>query len=367
MAYCSYSATFAERKSVEIRELCRRSGVEFDKMSSARDSWKTSEGGGLLARGPGGPLTGEGIHLVVVDDPYRSRAEAESATIRENIWDWWTSVVMTRLEPGASVFVTHTRWHVEDLIGRLIEEQGWPHVNLKAIDDENNPLWPQRYDLDALNARRKEVGPYDWASMYQGEPRPRGGAVFNGTNLYTEEQFKRLEDDNKISKYVIGIDMAYTSKTHSDFSVAIVLAFDTERNAYVRRVVRKQTEAPAFADVIKELRLTYNSPPVYWYASGIEKGFADFFAGRGIPVKAETAKDDKFARAQSVAAAWNAGKIFIPQDAPSWADTFTSEVLTFTGLDDRHDDQVDALAAAYIPMARKPVARGSAKVPVLPW
>lgn len=367
VAYCSYSATFAERKSVEIREICRRAGVEFDRTSNARDSWRTTAGGGLLARGPGGPLTGEGLHLAVIDDPYRSRAEAESGTIRENIMDWWTSVLMTRLEPGASVITTHTRWHMEDLIGRLVEDQQWPYINLPAINADGLPLWPERYDLTALARRRKEVGEYDWASMFMGEPRPRGGAVFDGTTTYTEEQFKKLEHDKLIARYAIGLDMAYTAKTHSDHSAAVVLAFDVDNNAYVRRVVRRQVEAPEFATVLKELRLTYNSPPIYWYASGLEKGFADFFRTRGIPIKVEVAKDDKFNRAQSAAAAWNAGKILVPSDHTQWNDAFVSEVLTFTGLDDKHDDMVDALAAAYIPATKKKLPRGLAGSPVLPF
>lgn len=362
VAYCSYSATFAERKSVEIRELARRAGVEFDKSSKARDSWKTSQGGSFLARGPGGPLTGEGVHLLVCDDPYRSRAEAESGTIRDNIWDWWTSVPMTRLEPGASVVVTHTRWHLEDLIGRLGVDQGWPHFNLPAINEQGEPLWPERYNAAALIERRKQVGEHDWASMFMGEPRPRGGAVFGDTNTYTDEEFAKA----KIVKYVIGIDCAYTKKTHSDYSVAVVLAIDEDGNHYVVDVRRKQCESPDFAKVLKELRLTYNSPPIYWYTGGIEKGVADYFRNTfGIPVKAVNAREDKFARAQSTAAAWNAGRIYVPADHKPWLDPFVSEVLTFTGMDDLHDDCVDALVAAYIPSAGKKVYRGNLDSPVL--
>lgn len=362
VAYCSYSATFAERKSVEIRELARRAGVEFDKASKARDSWRTAAGGSFLARGPGGPLTGEGVHLLVCDDPYRSRPEAESGTIRENVWDWWTSVPMTRLEPGASVVVTHTRWHMDDLIGRLTTDLGVPHFNLPAINEAGEALWPERYDVKALQERRKQVGEYDWASMYMGEPRPRGGAVFGDTHTYTDAQFAEL----KIVKYVIGIDCAYTKKTHADFSVAVVLAIDDAGNHYVVDVRRKQCESPAFASILKELRLAYPGAPIYWYTGGQEKEIANYFRNtQGVPVKDIPARDDKFVRAQSVAAAWNAGRVFVPSDHKPWLDAFISEVLCFTGLDDPHDDQVDALAAAYIPSAGKKVFRGNLHEPVL--
>ncbi len=377
VAYASYSATFAERKSVEIRELVRRSGVEMDNSSKARGTWRTAAGGSFLARGPGGPLTGEGVHLLVCDDPYRDRKEAESATIRENVYDWWTSVAMTRLEPGASVVVTHTRWHPEDLIGRLLEEQDdFVHYNIPAIGEDGNALWPERYDLEALQSRRKFVGEYDWASMYMGEPRPRGAGVFQGTHLYTldkgrEDAQPLLENlkvrdsdkypslaDVRFKRLAIGIDCAYSKKSHADYSVAVVIGVDENDNVWVLDVVRKQCEVSEFANVLKMLRIRHGSPPVYWYLGGVEKPVLELFQAKGVPVKGIPAKEDKFVRAQAVAAHWNAGKVWIPKEPLPWVNPFITEVLAFTGLDDRHDDCVDALAAAFIPLAGKKVYRG---------
>ena len=377
VAYASYSATFAERKSVEIRELVRRSGVEMDNTSKARGTWRTAAGGSFLARGPGGPLTGEGVHLLVCDDPYRDRKEAESATIRENVYDWWTSVAMTRLEPGASVVVTHTRWHPEDLIGRLLEDQDdFVHYNIPAIGEEGDALWPERFDLDALQQRRKQVGEYDWASMYMGEPRPRGAGVFQGTYLYTlevpreegpwtTEPWRQKEKEKfpslpatKFKKLAIGIDCAYSKKTHADYSVAVVIGIDNDDNVWVLDVVRKQCEASEFALILKQLRLKHGSPPIYWYLGGIEKPVLELFQAKGVPVKGVPAKEDKFVRAQAVAAHWNAGKVWLPKEPLPWVNSFLTEVLAFTGLDDRHDDCVDALAAAFIPLAGKKVMRG---------
>ncbi len=350
VAYCSYSATFAERKSLEIRELARRAGVTFDKSSASRSTWKTDQGGSFLARGPGGPLTGEGIHLLVCDDPYRSRQEAESATIRENLIDWWTSVAMTRLEPGASVVVTHTRWHPEDLIGGYCAEQNWPHVNLPAFGDDGTALWPERYTTEALADRRTLVGEYDWASMFMGSPRPRGGAVFGGTNVYTAEALAEM----KFKKIVIGIDCAYSAKTYSDYNVAVVLGIDASDNCWVLDVRKKQCEAMKFADTLRELRMTYGSPPIFWFLSGVEKPVVELFKSKGVPVKGMIAREDKFVRAQAVSAAWNAGKVLVPKEHKPWTESFMSEVLTFTGVGDKHDDQVDALAAAFFHLANVP-------------
>jgi predicted phage terminase large subunit-like protein len=366
VAYASYSAKFAERKSMQVRDICRRAGVGLDKSSASRGTWRTEAGGYFFARGPGGDLTGEGIHLLVCDDPYRSRAEAESATIRDNIYDWWTSVAMTRLEPGASVVCSHTRWHMDDLTGRLTEEQGWPNISVPAIQypypdqdegPENQPraLWPERYTLEDLARRRKTVGEYDWASMFMCQPRPRGGALFGATNTYTDEEF----EDIKIVKYVIGIDLAYTSKTYSDFSVAVVLGIDDIGNAYVVEVRRRQCAAKDFAADLKALRLKYRSPQIIWFTGGQERAIAEFFRNScGVPVKDIPAKEDKFVRAQAAATAWNTGRIFVPGDHKPWLDAFISEILSFTGVGDTHDDQVDALAAAFVPLANKKIVRG---------
>lgn len=355
VAFASYSAKFAERKSMLVRDICKRAGVSLDASSAARGTWRTNAGGYFFARGPGGDLTGEGIHLLVCDDPYRSRGEAESATIRDNIYDWWTSVAMTRLEPGASVVCSHTRWHTDDLTGRLTQEQGWPNISMPAIGEDGTALWPERYTLEDLAARRKVVGEYDWASMFMCSPRPRGGSLFGDTTTYTDEDLEKV----KIVKYVIGIDLAYTAKTYSDFSVAVVLGIDEYKNAYLVDVRRKQCAAKDFAGVLKELRLKYRSPQIIWFVGGQEKAIAEFFRNScGVPVKDIPAKEDKFVRAQAAAAAWNTSRILIPADHKSWLDPFLSEVLSFTGVGDTHDDQVDALAAAFHPLSTKQTTRG---------
>jgi predicted phage terminase large subunit-like protein len=359
VAYVTYTSTLAEKRNLQIREICKRAGVAFDKTYASRADWKTSAGGGVIARGPSGALTGEGIHLMVVDDPYRDRVEAASAVMRETLMDWWSDVVRSRIEPGGSVIVFHTRWMEDDLIGTLISEHQWPHINLKALQDDGTALWPVRYGVEHFQELRTENA-YTFASLYQGEPRPKGGAVFSGTFLYTEAQFKTLVEEKRIVKYVIGIDMAYTAKSYSDYSVAVVMAVDKDGDHYVVDVRRNQKDAPSFAGILKELRLQYNFPIIYWYTGGIEKLVVETFRNSfGIPIKAVNARTDKFERATAVASAWNAGRIRIPKEHRVWGDSFSGEILTFTGISDKHDDQVDALAAAFIPSAGRKIVRGS--------
>ncbi len=365
VAYVTYTATLAEKRSLQIRDIALRGGVEMDKNFAARADWRTTSGGGVIACGPGGALTGQGVHLMVVDDPYRDRVEAASPVMRATLMDWWSDVVRSRIEPGGSVIVFHTRWMEDDLVGTLINEHKWPHINLKAIGDDGLALWPARYSVEDLIELRTENA-YTFASLYQGEPRPKGGAVFNGTHLYTEEQFARLVEEKRIVKYVIGIDMAYTNKVYSDYSVAIVSAVDKDGNHYIVDVRRVKTAAADFSGVLKELRLAYSHPTIYWYIGGIEKMVVETFRNSfGVPIKAVNARDDKFMRATAAASAWNAGRIRLPKEHRAWTDAFTAEVLSFTGVGDKHDDQVDALAAAFIPSAGKKIFRGNLDKPIL--
>src|SRR5688500_16480869 len=152
---------------------------------------------------------------------------------------------MTRVEPGGSVFVCQTRWHPDDLSGVLIK-RGWPYVKLPALDEAGTALWPERWPADALQKRREEVGPYVWASLYQGEPRPRGGAVFGDAWGYEKLPAQGY-------RVGIGLDLAFTKKTASDYSVLVVMLHHAGF-FYVVDVVRAQTRAPDFTEVVRNYR-----------------------------------------------------------------------------------------------------------------
>lgn len=365
-AYASYSADLSRSKSRAARDYALAAGVQLRDDSSALNEWRTPDKGGLLATGVGGPLTGHGVDgVLVVDDPHKNRVEAESAAMREAVRGWWTSTAVTRLEPKASAIVIHTRWHEDDLIGWLQNEHpgDWEVINLAAIAEvtsgDRRPgeaLWPARWPLEALAARRTEVGEYDWASLYQGRPRPKGGAVFGDVHLYAELP--------KGYRVAIGIDLAYTERTSADYSVAVVVA-EADGRFYVLDVHRVQVAAPQFGERLRALRESYPGARLVAYVGGTEKGVVDLLnkppaAEPGKPpptslgIEAKPALADKFVRAQGTAAHWNAGKVFLPAAAPPWADAFVSELRGFTGVRDRHDDQVDALVAAHDALAKSP-------------
>jgi hypothetical protein len=357
--YVTHTAPFARKQSRDARKLARLAGVRIAIDGSNRqDEWETEEGGGLVARGIGGEITGRGFDIIIVDDPVKSRAVAESKVRRDQLFEWFGSDLITRLTPQGSVLVVHTRWHVDDLIGRLVDEKDFDRVNIRAVAENDNngepedarrdgeALWPEGgWTLDVLEERREIVGEYAWFSLYQGEPRPRGGNVFNEPAFY--EELPRV--GYKVS---LGADLAYTAKSQGrgDYSVIIEL-WRSGDFFYVVNVIRKQVEAPAFALTLRSETARLKCR-VRWDWAGPEKGSAQFFQRAKIPLDLHPAKGDPFQRVQEVAAAWNVGKVLVPStehfpDAEVWLDALLEELGDFTGLNDKHDDQAVALASAF--------------------
>ena len=339
-AFATYAADLSQSKSRKARLLAQAAGVKLS--SELLSEWRTREGGGLLATGVGGPFTGKGVDgLLVVDDPIKNRVEAESGTSREKVWDWFNDVAYTRREPGASVIVVMTRWHPDDLAGRLVREKGWKYLKLPAMT-ERGALWPEHFSAERLQGIRTQVGEYTWSSLYQGEPRARGGAVFGDPRTYTQVPTEGM-------RFAIGVDLAYSKKTQADWSVAVLLG-EKQGIVYVLDVRREQMQAPAFGARLKALQEARGRPTTRWYASGPEQGVGDLLKTMGVRLDVLPAHGDKFVRAQPVAAAWNAGNVLVPANAP-WSEKFLDELASFTGVDDEHDDQVDALAAGFDALA----------------
>jgi predicted phage terminase large subunit-like protein len=342
-AYVTYAGTLASDRSRKIRSITTEAGIELPEKPGGMRRWRTARGGGLIAEGVRGQLTGKSVDgLLIVDDPYKSRVEAESVVQREQVWGLFADAALTRLHPRASAIVVHTRWHEDDLAGRL-GKQGWEVVNLPAVLEDGSPLWPERYSVDDLIQRRAAIGEYSWSSLYMGHPRPRGGAVFRNVVSYDPQIHVVRANQWRIA---IGIDLAYTARTRADYSSAVVMATGEDGRCYVLEVVRQQVEAPQFATTLRALRQRYAGALPRWYAAGTEQGVVQLMQSMGVGIEALPPKGDKFLRAQPVAAAWNTGRILVPTNA-SWATPFVDEVLAFTGIADAHDDQVDALAAAY--------------------
>jgi phage terminase large subunit-like protein len=348
-AFATYNQHYAYGRSRQAIELGKRAGLEFRDADQAMAEWRTKAGGGLLATGVGGTLTGYGVQLLVVDDPFKNRQEAESATVRDGVDAWFRSTALSRLHPGASALVVHTRWHPDDLIGRLEREGTYDVINLAAIRPDGSALWPSRRPLEFIEDQRRDLGDYEFESLYLGRPKPRGASVFSGLTI---------GEPAAAVRYAIGVDLAYSARTKSDYSTAVVLALDAHARpptACVVEVLRIQCDAPAFGARLAELSSRYPGAGLHWYAGGTEKGVADLLASQGVKIQTRPALADKFVRAQATAAAWNGGRITVRR-AP-WLDVFARELSSFTGAGDLHDDQVDALVAAWDALATRSAAR----------
>jgi len=352
-AYVTYNgdrSLAVARKFWLLAEAC---GLE---PSGVLDEVRLRGGATIKFTSIGGSLTGYPIDGVcVIDDPIKDSTEAQSPTIRARCVEWFDTVAFTRRHVGTSFVVMATRWHPEDLSGVLIG-RGWRYVNLKAIaegaandngevvDDPlrrkpGEALWPSHKPPEFFTEERKNT--YWWASLYQGEPRPKGGKVFGEPARY-----KHLPAVYRVGH---GIDLAYTAKTHRDFSVCVTLWRQDRPDApplyYLVEVDRRQVQAPEFSAALKA-KLAETGAPLRWYAYGPELGVGDFLVRDGLYLQALPARGDKFVRAQDVAAAWNDGRVLVPEDAP-WLAVFLDELREFTGVGDLHDDQVDALGAAF--------------------
>ncbi len=365
-AYITFSLRRARRVCKAVRRILARAGVLAE---GTLDTLTLPEGGQIVFTSIEAGITGEPVDgIAIIDDPYKE-GEAKSKARREVVDEAYRQGIETRVHPGASVFILATRWHEKDLTGTLARE-GWEYINLPAVaENDNDPngrtvgeaLFPGLWPIDELYKKKSKVLAATWASLFQGRPRAKGSEVFGEPNFYTE-----LPKRYQVAR---GLDLAYTAKTSADFSVLLEMWREDRYSGtgelkpffYIKRVDRKQVDAPNFTLTLKARSVERHAPMRWYHAAGPEKGSADFIRRQGVPIKAKLATSDKLVRATPFAAAWNDDRVFVPdryacktcqalEDAcpeHEWVDVFLDEVDNFTGVSDDYDDQIDAGAAAY--------------------
>lgn len=191
----------------------------------AKASWKTTKNGGYIAAGVGGPITGRGANILLIDDPVKNREEAESEVYREKTWDWFTSTAFTRLEPGGVAIIIMTRWHLDDLAGRVLAHPDLKKrtkvIRLPATAEKDGkrrkagePLWPDKYSSNALAEIKNTIGPYDWQALYQGNP------ILTENQEFRPEWIKPISLDElemmETSNYLT-VDTAMSKRAQADF------------------------------------------------------------------------------------------------------------------------------------------------------
>lgn len=301
--------------------------------------------GAFYAVGVGGPLTGRGAHLLIIDDPVKNREEADSETIRQKTKDWYTSTAYTRLMPGGRILVIQTRWHEDDLSGWLQAEhdhEGWDVLSLPALDNDNEALWPEQYDVEALTRIKRALGSRDWSALYQQRPTPEEGDYFLGAWIRERDELPPI---NTLKIYGAS-DYAVTADG-GDWTVHVVVGIDPQGQMWLLDLWRKQARSDVWVEAWCDLVLKWK-PSQWAEESGqINAGVGPFLLKRAKERKAYTwrrqfaSKHDKAIRARSIQGRMSMEGLNVLRGA-QWLADLKHELMTFPA--GKHDDQVDALS-----------------------
>lgn len=357
LAFITYNTDLAETKSRDVRDFAKRAGVAIRTDSSAVSRWQTEAGGGLLARGRDGGITGQSaLACIWLDDPYKDRIEAESAAISESIAETVSGVIMTRRHPFTSVVISHTRWTTNDVIATTraklagrIEGLGVDlvDVNIPCVDEvTGEPLITfGGRDRAFYEQQRLLVTDHDWWSLFMGAPRAREGRMFRGTHYYDA-----LPGRYSVS---LGMDLAYSAKKSADWSVLVALARDLTGDPqrpptfYVLDVLRMRCEIGEWVREAKRFAARWPGASIGMRTGGQESALLDVLRStHGLLVEHEPTRGDKVQNALALADAWREGRVLLPQGAP-WVGGLVGRALDFAGADTDEDDEIDAMVTAH--------------------
>ena len=315
--------------------------------SQAANRWHTDAGGMYAAAGVGTAITGRGAHVFLIDDPIKDREEADSEIVRRKVWDWYRSVAYTRLMPGGAVVLIQTRWHEDDLAGRLLagmdDSSGdtWRVVSLPALDEAGEALWPAWYAADDLARIRQVIGEREWSALYQQRPTPEEGDYFRREWLRWYDTPPKPE-----TLRVYGASDYAVTADGGDFTVHGVAGLDPDDNLYLLDWWRARTDSAAWVDAWVALVTRWR--PVEWgeEAGQISKSLGPFLDKRQREARAYCLRKqfpsvaDKPTRAQAIRGRFAQGKVYLPKAAP-WAADLVGEMMAFPA--GKYDDQVDVL------------------------
>ncbi|HOK14215.1 MAG TPA: phage terminase large subunit, partial [Candidatus Kapabacteria bacterium] len=357
----SYEANFAAYWGRKVRALIDSYGKYFNvaisNEASAANFFELSNNSTMMTAGAGGALTGKGADLLIIDDPIKNAEEAHSPTIRQNIWDWFVSTAYSRLEPNGSCIIIMTRWHKQDLVGRLLEDfsSDWQLLKIPAIATSDDPLgrkpgealWQERFPIDTLQQIQKQLGSYWFNALYQQEPSDTANSLFKRENF---KYFKQIGDHVLLDGRSVDLtdcinfataDLAISTNHNADWSVFLVFSVTCEKSVLIRDIVRTRCQPTKHIEILRSLSVKYNVRLWGIEAVQYQSALVRQASSLGIPVKEIKPYSDKFTRAIPIAAMLEAGKIYFP-DYSEWLSEFEQELSQFP--DGKHDDQVDAFA-----------------------
>ncbi len=385
----SYNISLPTGFSRKIRDLLRDPayGKIFEHTrlhpeSQANEAWLTTEGGGYIAAGVGGGITGKGAHVLVIDDPIKNAAEADSLLIRDQLWDWYGSTAYTRLSPGGGVLWIQTWWNEDDGAGRIqqqmledAESDQFEIIRFPAIAEEDEyldadynlyrpstdeipsnatlvrkageGLHTDRYTVAMLKRIEKTLTKRHWSALYQQNPVPDDGVYFAKDQFLDLVEIPTIERPNG---YVYQAwDFAITEKQRADFIVGATIVQDHDDNIEVRDIDRFKSE-DGYVIVDRMLDAYEKHKPL---AIGVEDGqvwrsiraiFKKRCQERRLWPSITELKPitDKAARATPLQGRMQHKRVYFRKAAP-WYAALEREFLRFMA-GGNHDDQVDAVA-----------------------
>jgi len=376
----SYNADFAKgfgrnvRDIIETKEFSRIfPDVRVRSDNRASDEWELEQGGKYFAVGVSTSTTGRGAHLFLIDDPLKDRKDADSAITREDQWNWYRDVVYTRLEEDAPIILTLTRWHHDDIAGRLLKlmEEGrglpWDILTLPALpivrktqdgkpillDDgtvpgdalrrkPNEPLAPNRFSFAALQDRQEVLGDRSWSALYQQQPQSEEGGMFRSNWLKVIEPSELPPKRARVRAW----DLA--ASTDGDFTVGVLMSRDTQGIYYIENVIRmrgtphdvRSRILKTAKDDGKSVKIVVPQDPGQ---AGKDQAQSYIRALSGYRVKAKRPSGPKQTRAEPLASQAEGGNVRVVRG--HWNQVFFDELDTFPL--GSNDDQVDAAADAF--------------------
>lgn len=323
-------------------------GMDLSQDNSTATNWSIKDyNGGMVATGIGGSITGEGADLMIIDDPIKNNEEAQSQTIRDKIWNEWETTLSTRIHKGGSVIVVMTRWHEDDIVGRLLDRSpyDWERIRLPALAEEDDlldreidePLAPQLgYDEQWAELKKIEVGSKVWNSLYQQRPSASEG------NIFKREWWQYYDKPpERFDKIIISWDLTFKDAQTSDYVVGQVWG-KRKADKYLLYQVRDRMDFPTTLQTVKNVAYKYpkareiliedkaNGPAVI---SSIQREVSGV-----IPINP---KGSKIARAQSVTPQIESGNVFLPR-----YEAFTQDVIEECAAfpAGKTDDIIDAMS-----------------------
>lgn len=370
----SYSADLAREFGRITRNKMRDSEELFDvhiaEDSASADRWSLagSYENGIVTAGVGGGITGKGANIAIIDDPIKNYEEASSETVRRSVYNWYQTTLRTRLAPGGAVILVMTRWHQDDLAGRLLKDADfggdkWKVLQLPALAEDNDALgralgealWPEQYGEKSLQQTARAMGSYMFNAMYQQHPAPPDGTMFKRVDF----RYWELSDHTYLLHRDTGderfkpsecwhfqtVDPTASAKTTADWFVCSTWIVTPKNDLLLYDVFRAQMEGAEQPRLLLDQYRRYKPSAVGIETNGVGRPVFQMLRNTGVPVLELKATHDKVTKAIPMGARYESHSVFHRMGAP-WLSTWEDELASFPMGE--HDDQVDTASYAAV-------------------